>query len=152
MLVTLGTYKFERLLLTLIIFLQGRLNLQSNSGSSISSSCAEIRNILQEISPIKQLLGTHRFNNYSNLIEIKLPQARPIRNATQIWVVTLHQYGISAPVPLLSFRGETRGVVAKCRLFFVINLISAKDHKLLNVINTSRWNKASLQEPDNSLL
>ena len=43
--------------------------------------------------------------------------ARPIRSTTQIWVVTRHQYGISALVPQTSFRRETSGYVAKCRLF-----------------------------------
>jgi len=38
--------------------------------------------------------------------------ARPIRSATQLWVLTRHQYGISET----SFRGETIGDVAKCRL------------------------------------
>ena len=38
---------------------------------------------------------------------------RPIRSTTQIWVVTRHQYWISHT----SFRGETSGGVAKCRLF-----------------------------------
>ena len=33
--------------------------------------------------------------------------ARPIRSTTQIWVVTRHQYGISALVPQTSFGGET---------------------------------------------
>ena len=42
---------------------------------------------------------------------------QPIRNATKIWVVTRHQYGISAIVAQTSFRGETSGGVAKCRLF-----------------------------------
>ena len=42
---------------------------------------------------------------------------QPIRNTTQIWVVTRHQYGISALVSLTSFLGETDGGVAKCRLF-----------------------------------
>ena len=36
---------------------------------------------------------------------------------TQIWVVTRHQYGISAPVSQTSFRGKTSDGVAKCRLF-----------------------------------
>ena len=40
-------------------------------------------------------------------------EARPIR----IWVVTRHQYGISALVSQTSFGGETSGDVAKCRLF-----------------------------------
>ena len=43
--------------------------------------------------------------------------ARPIRSTTQIWVVTRHQYGISALVSHTSFGGETSGSVAKCRLF-----------------------------------
>ena len=42
---------------------------------------------------------------------------QPIRSTTQIWVVTRHQYGISALVSQTSFRGETSGSVAKCRLF-----------------------------------
>ena len=41
---------------------------------------------------------------------------QPTRGTTQIWVVTRHQYGISALVSELSFGGETSGV-AKCRLF-----------------------------------
>ena len=41
----------------------------------------------------------------------------PTRSTTQIWVVTRHQCRVSAHVPQRSFRGETSGVVAKCRLF-----------------------------------
>ena len=40
----------------------------------------------------------------------------PIRSTTQFWVVTRHQYGISALVFQTSFGGETSGSVAKCRL------------------------------------
>ena len=43
--------------------------------------------------------------------------ARPIRSTAQIWVVTRHQYGISALVSQTSFGGETSGSVAKCRPF-----------------------------------
>ena len=43
--------------------------------------------------------------------------ARPIISTTQIWVVTRHQYGISAPIFQRSFGRETSGSVAKCRLF-----------------------------------
>ena len=39
---------------------------------------------------------------------------RPIRSPTQIWVVTRHQYGISAHVSQTSFAS---GGVGKCRLF-----------------------------------
>ena len=39
------------------------------------------------------------------------------RSTTQIWVVTRHQYGISAFVSQKSFGGETSGSVANCLLF-----------------------------------
>ena len=42
---------------------------------------------------------------------------QPIRSTTQIWVVTLRQYGISALVSQVSYGGETSGSVVKCRLF-----------------------------------
>ena len=40
---------------------------------------------------------------------------QPIRRNTQIWVVTRHQYGISALVSQTSFRGETSDGAAKCK-------------------------------------
>ena len=40
-----------------------------------------------------------------------------IRSISQIWVVTRYQYGISALASQMSFRWETSGGVAKCRLF-----------------------------------
>ena len=43
--------------------------------------------------------------------------ARPIRSPTQIWVMTRHQYGISAPVRRMSFGGETTCGFYECRLF-----------------------------------
>ena len=43
--------------------------------------------------------------------------ARPIRSASQILALTRHQYGISALASQTSFRGETVGSVAECRLF-----------------------------------
>ena len=57
--------------------------------------------------------------------------ARPIRRTTQIWLVTRHQYGISAIVPRSSFGGETSGSVAKCRLFSqaICLLTELIDHK-----------------------
>ena len=45
---------------------------------------------------------------------------RPIRSTFQIWVVTRHQYRISALISQTSFRGETSGGsggVSKCGLF-----------------------------------
>ena len=50
------------------------------------------------------------------LVEKNCHAARPIRCTTQIWVVTRHQYGISALVSQTSFGAETSGSVAKCRL------------------------------------
>ena len=47
---------------------------------------------------------------------------KPIRSTTQIWVVTRqtrHQYGISVLISQTSFRGETSGDFAKCRVFFI---------------------------------
>ena len=38
---------------------------------------------------------------------------QPIRSTTQFWVVTYHQYGISAFVSQTSFRGETSAGAAK---------------------------------------
>ena len=49
--------------------------------------------------------------------------ARPIRSTTQIWVVTLHQYGISALVSQTSFGGETSGSVAKVRLISLTSVL-----------------------------
>jgi len=43
--------------------------------------------------------------------------ARRIRSTTQIWVVTHHQYGISALLSQTSIRRETVGGIAKCHLF-----------------------------------
>ena len=62
--------------------------------------------------------------------------ARPIRSTTraQIWVVTRHQYGISALVSQTSFGGETSAVVgsvAKYRLF-------SQARELMNANKSSR--------------
>ena len=48
---------------------------------------------------------------------------RPIRSTTQIFVVTCHQYGISALVLQTSFRRKTSGGVSKCQLFSQSTLI-----------------------------
>ena len=58
------------------------------------------------------------------LVENLLP---PIRGTTQIWVVTRHQYGISALVSQTSFSGETSGGVAKCRLFSQATFASPRE-------------------------
>ena len=58
-----------------------------------------------------------KFHTASDWLNQISHAARPIRSTTQIWVVTRHQYGISALVSQTSFGGETSGSVAKCRLF-----------------------------------
>ena len=57
----------------------------------------------------------------SNYSKQNFHAARQIRSASQIWVVTRLQYGISALVPQTSFGGETSGDVAKCGLFSQAN-------------------------------
>ena len=52
--------------------------------------------------------------------------ARPIRSATQTWIVTRHQYGISPLAPLTSFRGETKGSQTSPALTLK-NLFSSSD-------------------------
>ena len=42
---------------------------------------------------------------------------QPIRSTTLIWVVTRHQYGVSALVALMSFCVGSSGDLAKRRLF-----------------------------------
>ena len=46
---------------------------------------------------------------------------QPIRSATQIWVVVLHQSRISTLISQTSFGGETSGSVVKCWLFSQAN-------------------------------
>ena len=47
--------------------------------------------------------------------------AQPIRSTTQSWVMTCHQYGISALVSQTRFGRETSGSIAKCWLFSQAN-------------------------------
>ena len=66
------------------------------------------------------VLMTHHYpdlDSASDWLKQISKAGRPIRSTTQIWVVTRHQYGISALVSQTSFRGETVGGVGKCRLF-----------------------------------
>ena len=55
---------------------------------------------------------------------------QPIRSTTQIWVVTRHQYGISALVSQTSFGGETSGSVAKCRMFSQVSALPENGNKI----------------------
>ena len=72
--------------------------------------------------------------------------ARPIRSATQIWVVTRHQYGISALVSQTPFGRETSGGVAKCQLFSQAtrlwnfkHLFRFKQNLLMIYRNCAQW-------------
>ena len=51
----------------------------------------------------------------------------PLRRTTQIWVLTRHQYEISARVSLTSFRRETGSGVTKCRLFTQVTCTRRED-------------------------
>ena len=70
-----------------------------------------------------------------------LQAARPMRNTTQIWVVSRHQYGISALVSQKSIRRETvegvANVVYFLRLFERMSLLLV----VINAIHS--WNKYS---------
>ena len=65
--------------------------------------------------PSKWHLRNERRN--SILMTCHYPAAWPIRSTTQTWVVTHHQYWISALVSQTSFGGETIVSIAKCWLF-----------------------------------
>ena len=56
--------------------------------------------------------------------------ARPIRSTTPIWVMTYHQYGISALVSQTSFGAETSGGIAKCQLFPQAKVINPQFYHL----------------------
>ena len=58
-----------------------------------------------------------KFHSASDWLNHISHTVRPIRSTTQFWVVTRHQYGISALVSQTSFGGWTSGSVPKCRLF-----------------------------------
>ena len=49
--------------------------------------------------------------------------------ATKIWVVTCHQYGISALVSQISFCGETSGGIMKCQLFSQAEIFRAVNNR-----------------------
>ena len=79
-------------------------------------------------------------SDWSSCVENLIQQ---IRSTTQIWVVTRHQYGISALVYQASFGAETTaGSVAKCRLFSQaitsLNLIT-KLHAVTHVQSSAKY-------------
>ena len=57
----------------------------------------------------------------------------PIRNTTQIWIVTRHQYAISVLVSQMSSCRETVGGIAKCHLFSQARVFLDSDLKI-------KWN------------
>ena len=56
--------------------------------------------------------------------------ARPIRSTTPIWVMTYHQYRISALISQTSFGRETSDDIAKCRLFPQAKVINPQFYHL----------------------
>ena len=89
--------------------------------------------------PAKWRLGNEHRNSILSLMTCHYPDLgtasdwscrlwnllQPIRSITQIWVVTRHQYGISALVSSsqTSFRGETVRGIAKCRHFSQADIV-----------------------------
>ena len=61
---------------------------------------------------------------------------QPIRSTTQIWVVTRHQYGISAVLTQMSFRGETSGCVANLSGYYSVNDNDWKDIDISTVLTS----------------
>ena len=59
--------------------------------------------------------------------------AQPIRSSTHTWVVTFHQYGISALGSQTSFRGEIVGGIAKCHLFSQPTITDKNTRLIVNV-------------------
>ena len=65
---------------------------------------------------------------------------------TYVWVVRRHQYGISALNSQTSFRGETSGGVAKCRIFSqAVRLSRIYLVTVFDAILTSRQTREKLQ-------
>ena len=60
--------------------------------------------------------------------------AQPIRSSTQIWVVTRHQYGISALVSQTLFSREIVGGIAKCHLFSQPTITDKNARLIVNVL------------------
>ena len=54
-----------------------------------------------------------------------------IRSTTQIWVVTRHQYEVSALLSQTSFGWETSGSIAKCQLFSQARSAPEKEARFL---------------------
>ena len=67
--------------------------------------------------PYRRRVTTHaELDSASDWLNQISHAAWPIRSTTQFWLVTRHQYGISALVFQTPCGGETSGSVAKCRL------------------------------------
>ena len=66
---------------------------------------------------------------------------RPIRSPTLIWVVTCHQYGISALISLTSFQGEASGYVTKCQLFSQARPFTPQPLHFLKISHPTVWDK-----------
>ena len=77
----------------------------------------------------------------------KYPQ--PPRSTTQIWVVTRHQYGISALVSQTSFCRKSVGGVAICQRFSLYRRNNYLSHK--SIVQQHFWGKYSFQGVSNQV-
>ena len=126
----------KKAIVDMLIRLKG--NAKSTSGNSLNALRAQNKNWRCFVDattgfPAKWRLRKERGNSIlmtrhypdlgsdSDSVNQIFHAARPIRITTQIWVVTRHQYGISALVCQTSFGRKTSGSVAKCRLFSQAN-------------------------------
>ena len=87
------------------------------------------------------VLMTRRYPDLGGASDLSFRAARnllqPIRNTIWIWVVTRHQYGISALVSQTTFRGETSRGVAKFWLFSQATLLQSRYSCRLTTANTT---------------
>ena len=67
---------------------------------------------------------------------------RPIRNTTQIWVVTRHQYVSFSVVRQKSSRGETSDDAVRCQMFSQINGLLKTD--IFTIVSNALKNNLAL--------
>ena len=67
---------------------------------------------------------------------------RPIRNTTQIWVVTRHQYVSFSVVRQTSFHGETSDDAVRCQLFSQIKGLLKTD--IFTIVSNALKNNLAL--------
>ena len=92
----------------------------TQSSENKSNARCSVSSVIQTASLRNSILMTRHYPDLGNAFDWSCRVGnllQPIRRTIQIWVVTRHQYGISALVSQTSFCRETSGGVARCRLF-----------------------------------